>query len=51
MRLNSGVYLPVSGTAGEKDVGYFELDLALYTSFGPGEMKLTRTTLGFGLWE
>jgi hypothetical protein len=47
----TGAALYVSGTPGEKGVGSFQLDYNMYTSFGPGEMKVTRTTLGFGVFQ
>lgn len=47
----TGAALYVSGVSGEKGVGSFQLDYSMYTSFGPGEMKVTRTTLGFGVYE
>jgi hypothetical protein len=50
LNMQTGAYISVSGTAGEKAIGTFQLDYSMYTSFGPGEMRTTRTTLGFGLW-
>lgn len=49
MQTGAGIYL--SGTPGEKAVGSFQLDYTMDTTFGPGEMRVSRTTLGFGLWE
>lgn len=39
------------GTPGEVGLGTFQAAISIFTSFGPGELSVSRTAIGFGLYE
>ena len=44
-----GAGLVLQGTPGEVASGTFKTDLSLYTAFGPGELRVNRIAIGFGV--